>query len=105
MKTWAIVRTGAKQYKVEEGSKIDIERLVASDTTSVNLDEVLLIVKDGKVEIGTPRVKGGKVKAKVLENFKDKKIKVVKFKSKSRYLRTRGHRQQKTKVLIEKILV
>lgn len=104
MKTWAIVKSGAKQYKVEEGSKIDVEKLKGNDTSSVSLNEVLLIVKDDKVEIGNPTVKGGKVKAKVLENFKEKKIRVVKFKSKSRYLRTRGHRQQKTKVLIEKIV-
>jgi len=56
------------------------------------------------VTVGTPLVDKAKVSGKIVETFKDKKIRVVKFKSKSRYMRTRGHRQAKTKVLIEKIL-
>ena len=103
MKNWAVIRSGSKQYKVEEGDQIAVEKLNAVPEATVNFDQVLLIVKDDKMEIGKPLIDKAKVRAKVLENFKEKKIRVVKFKSKSRYLRTRGHRQKKTKVLIEKI--
>ena len=103
MKNWAVIQSGSKQYKVEEGDQIAVEKLNVAPEATVNFDQVLLIVKDDKMEIGKPLIDKAKVRAKVLENFKEKKIRVVKFKSKSRYLRTRGHRQQKTKVLIEKI--
>lgn len=103
MKTWAVVRSGAKQYKVEEGSEVTVEKLGINKDDSVSFDEILLLVKDGKIELGKPLVDKIKVKGKVLENFKDKKVKVIKFKSKSRYLKTQGHRQSKAKVLIEKI--
>ena len=103
MKNWAVIRSGSKQYKVEEGDQIAVEKLNAVPEATVNFDQVLLIVKDDKMEIGKPFIDKAKVRAKVLESFKEKKIRVVKFKSKSRYLRTRGHRQKKTKVLIEKI--
>ncbi len=105
MKNWAVIRSGSKQYKVEEGDQIAVEKLNVEGEATVNFDQVLLIVKDDKMRIGKPLIDKAKVRAKVLENFKEKKIRVVKFKSKSRYLRTRGHRQQKLKVLIEKISV
>ncbi len=103
MNTWAIIRTGGKQYKVREGNAVVVEKLKTNTQASINFEEVLLVSTDGKLQIGKPLVDKAKVKAKILEDFKDKKIRVVKFKSKSRYLKTQGHRQQKTKVLIEKI--
>ena len=102
MNTWAVIKTGAKQYKVAEGSVVNIEK-VESKGDSISFDQILLVVKDDKVEIGKPYLEKAKVKGKILETFKDKKVRVVKFKSKSRYLRTRGHRQILTRVLIEKI--
>lgn len=103
MKTWAIIKTGGKQYKVTEGDTLAVEKLNVNSQSTINFDEVLLVSNSGKLQIGKPFVEKAKVKAKILENFKDKKIRVVKFKSKSRYLKVRGHRQKKTKVLIEKI--
>jgi len=100
---WAVIRTGGKQYKVSEGESIDIEKLDKKDGESVKFDEVLLVGTDGSVKVGKPLVEKSSVKAKVISNFRDKKIRVVKFKSKSKYTRTNGHRQSKTKVLIEKI--
>lgn len=98
---WAIIKTGGKQYKVSEGQKIVVEKLETKDG-KVTFDQVLLLGGDRNT-IGTPLVEKAKVSGKVLENFKEKKIRVVKFKSKSRYTRTSGHRQSKTKILIEKI--
>ena len=103
MDSWAIIKTGGKQYKVSEGSIVAVDKLSESDKDLVNFDQVLALVDGERFNWGKPYVAGARVKAKILENYKDKKIRVVKFKSKSRYLRTRGHRQQMTKILIEKI--
>lgn len=103
MSNWAIIRTGGKQYKVTEGQSVDVEKLDKKDGESVKFDEVLLVSNDGSIKVGKPLVEKSSVKAKIVATFRDKKIRVVKYKSKSRYLRTTGHRQSKTKVLIEKI--
>lgn len=105
MSSWAVIKTGGKQYKVAEGEKLGIEKIDAAGKDTIQFNEVLLVKKNGTLEIGKPFVVNTRVNAKILKNFKDKKVRVVKFKSKSRYLRTRGHRQQKIKVLIEKISV
>ncbi len=102
MDTWAVIRTGGKQHKVAVGEILSVEKISAKGET-VSFDEVLLVSSSGKLQIGKPLVEKAKVKAKILGDFKGKKVRVVKFKSKSRYLRTTGHRHQKTKVKIEKI--
>ncbi|MBI2594126.1 50S ribosomal protein L21 [Candidatus Curtissbacteria bacterium] len=104
MATWVVIKTGGKQYKVAEGEKIEIEKISPGRGEDIAFDEVLLVVDGQKVTLGKPLVAKARVKALVLEDFKDKKIRVVKFKPKSRYLRQTGHRQAKTRVLIEKIL-
>lgn len=102
MNTFAVIKTGGKQYKVTEGETLDVEKL-AVDKDKVTFEEILLTSQDGKIQLGTPFVSGAKVAAKIVDNIKDKKIRVVKFKSKSKYLKIKGHRQQKTRILIEKI--
>ena len=104
MDRWAIVKTGGKQYKVAEGDLISVEKLGAKKE-SIVLNDVLLLRNLKGLTIGKPFVPNAKVNAKVVDNFKGKKIRVVKFKSKSRYTRTRGHRHLKTKILIEKISI
>jgi len=89
----AIFVTGGKQYMVEEGQELYVEKL------EVVFDEVLYV--DGKV--GTPTVKGAKVVAKVLKHGKQKKILVFKYKPKKKYRKTQGHRQPYTKILIKSI--
>lgn len=89
---YAIVKTGGKQYCVEVGKKISVEKLDVEVGSEVTLDEVLFIGGD-KVEIGAPLVKGAKVTAKVLEQGKGKKIRIFKYKAKSNYRRRQGHRQ------------
>ncbi len=98
---WAVIKTGGKQYKVEEGTKLAVEKLEPKDN-KVAFDQVLALGGD-KVRVGTPYLDKVKVTAKVVEQFRGEKIRVVKFKSKSRYTRTTGHRQNLTRVLIEKI--
>ncbi len=104
MDTWAVITTGGKQHKISEGAVFSTEKLKETGKDSVIFDQVLAFSSNGQGKIGKPYLADVKVKAKIIESYKDKKVRVVKFKSKSRYLRVRGHRHQKTKVLIEKIL-
>lgn len=102
----AVIKTGGKQYKVEEGDTIRVEKLDgAEEGKKVAFDQVLFLgEKDGKdVKIGAPTVSGAKVTAKVLKQGRAKKVEVKKFKAKIRYARTYGHRQPFTEVQIEKI--
>lgn len=99
-KEYAIVETGAKQYIVAVGDMLKIEKIEgvkAGDT--IKLDKVLAIDNGSKAEVGTPYL-SSKVEAKVIEIAKDKKISVIKYKSKSRYFVKQGHRQTLMKVEI-----
>lgn len=100
---FAVIKTGGKQYVVHEGLYFDIEKIDAEEGKQVTFDEVLLFADGGNVKIGTPKVESAKVTAKVLKQFKDKKVTVLKYKPKKRYKKTYGHRQPLTKVQIEKI--
>lgn len=99
---YAIIKTGGKQYVVEEGKVISIEKLDVEEGAEVTFDEVLLVSGDD-VKIGAPNVAGAKVIGKVLEQGKERKIRIFKYKAKSNYRRRQGHRQPFTKVKIEKI--
>ena len=99
---YAIIKTGGKQYVVEEGKVISIEKLDVEEGAEVTFDEVLLVSGDD-VKIGQPNVEGAKVTGKVLEQGKERKIRIFKYKAKSNYRRRQGHRQPFTKVKIEKI--
>ncbi len=99
---YAIIKTGGKQYCVEEGKVITIEKLDVEAGAEVAFDEVLLVSGDS-VKIGQPTVAGAKVTGKVLEQGKGAKIHIFKYKAKSNYRRRQGHRQPFTKVQIEKI--
>ena len=100
---YAIIKTGGKQYKVAEGDVIMVEKLAAGEGEAVVFDQVLTVVNDADVKIGTPVVEGAKVTGKVEAQGKDKKILVFKYKAKSNYRKRQGHRQPCTKVVIEKI--
>jgi len=96
---YAVIRTGGKQYKVEEGDILHVEKLEAEKGDSVTFDEVLLIGGEDYT-IGTPTVNGAKVSASVVRQFRDKKIIVFKIKRRKRYRKTQGHRQYLTEVRI-----
>ena len=100
---YAIIKTGGKQYRVQEGDKIFVEKLTNDVDSEVVFDQVLAVVNDGDVKVGSPVVEGANVTGKVLEQGKAKKILVFKYKAKSDYRRRQGHRQPFTKVVIEKI--
>ena len=97
----AVIETGGKQYYVEEGSVLFVEKLDAAADSKVIFDHVLMIGSN----CGNPYVEGAKAEAKVLKHGKNKKIKVYKYKQKKKYRRTQGHRQPYTKVEITKLVV
>ena len=100
---FAIIETGGKQYKVNEGEIIFVEKLEAEVDTDVVFDSVKALSKDGALKIGTPNVEGAKVTAKVLRQGKSKKIYVIKYKSKKNEKKKIGHRQPYTKLQIVSI--
>ena len=99
---YAIIATGGKQYKVQEGDVIKVEKLGAGAGETVTFDQVLA-VNNGELKIGCPTVDGATVSATVVKEGKGKKVIVYKYKRKTGYQKKNGHRQQYTKVKIEKI--
>ena len=97
---YAVFKTGGKQYRAAKGDKLKIEKLDAAEGDSIEFDNVLLVGEGESVKVGTPLVSGSKVKATVLLQAKDKKIRIVKFRRRQNYRRTQGHRQQFTLVEI-----
>lgn len=100
---YAVIETGGKQYKVQEGRTLAIERLPVDPGTALTLDRVLLVGDEATRTVGTPVVKGAKVTATVLGHSKAKKVLVFKYKSKVHYRRKKGHRQLYTTIRIDKI--
>ena len=100
---YAVLATGGKQYRVQEGDVIYVEKLNAEVDSSVELNEVLAVGTDAGIKVGAPVVEGAKVVAKVAAQGKAKKVIVFKYKAKKDYRRKNGHRQPYTKLVIEKI--
>ncbi|HEU0085510.1 MAG TPA: 50S ribosomal protein L21 [Candidatus Paceibacterota bacterium] len=92
---FAVITTGGKQYKVSEGSAISVEKMKGDykKGDKVSFDKVLLVDDGSNTTIGTPYIVGAKVEAEITEIGRAKKVMVVKFKQKSRYLKRNGHRQ------------
>jgi large subunit ribosomal protein L21 len=100
----AVIKTGGKQYLVQEGDKIKIEKIDKEVGEEIIFDEVLLLKNEkGEIKIGQPFLKDVKVIGKVLSQGKGKKIIVLKYKPKRRYRVKKGHRQKYTEVEIVKI--
>jgi large subunit ribosomal protein L21 len=98
----AVIETGGKQYLVKPGDQIKVEKLKKpARGTAVNFDQVLLFVSGKEIKIGTPYIKGLKIKATWLKEEKGKKITIVRYKSKTRRSKKKGHRQTYTVVSID----
>jgi large subunit ribosomal protein L21 len=100
---YAIIETGGKQYNVEVGNIIYVEKLDVADDAKVDFDKVLLISGDDNHKIGTPYLNGASVTASVIEHGKEKKVIVYKYKSKKSFHKKKGHRQPFTKLTVDKI--
>ena len=102
---YAIIEACGRQYKVQEGEAVYFEKLDVEEGKKVSFDKVVLISNDGKVQVGNPYIANAKVEGKVVSNGKAKKILVFKYKAKKNERKTRGHRQDYTKVEITSIKV
>ena len=99
---FAIIETGGKQYKVEPGQELEIEKVEPLKGKKIVFDKVLLVKDGDMVTFGKPYINGVAVEAEVLEQKKGKKIRVARFKAKSRYRKVKGYRQRLSLVKIGK---
>jgi large subunit ribosomal protein L21 len=100
---YAIVKTGGKQYRVETGATVYVERLATPVGETVTLEEVLLVSNDDGVRLGSPRVDKASVVGTVVDQGRDRKVRVFKYRKRKHYRRTRGHRQGYTALRIDAI--
>jgi large subunit ribosomal protein L21 len=100
---YAIVNIAGQQFKIEQGQEIFVHRLEGEEGANVEFDEILLVDNDGKINVGTPNVEGAKVSGKILAHVRADKVKVFKKKRRKGYQKESGHRQDLSKVIIEKI--
>ncbi len=102
---YAIIRLGGRQYRVEPGRFIDVDRLPHEQGEEITIDDVLLLNNDGEVTVGQPTVEGASVTATVEEQFRGEKLIVFKYRQRTSYRRKRGHRQYHTRLRINDITV
>ena len=100
---YAVIRTGGKQYRVEAGQRLRVEKLSGAAGDRVEFPEVLMIGGDGETAVGTPTVEDAHVVGEIVEQGRSRKVTVFKYKNKTRYRRVRGHRQQQTVLAITEI--
>ena len=100
---YAVIRSGGKQHRVEPGDRLKVEKLEGDVGSQIELGDVLMVEKDGKVTLGEPVIAEAKVTVTVLGQDRHKKIIVFKKKRKKQYRRTRGHRQPYTELLVDDI--
>lgn len=100
---YAVIKTGGKQYRVEKDQTLRVEKLEAEPGTQVNFGEVLMLVNNKDIQIGSPVVSGAKVVAEVIEHGRGVKIETIKFRRRKHHMKRQGHRQSYTKVKITEI--
>lgn len=100
---YAVIESGGKQYRVQAGETIEVERLEANAGDTIELDRVLLVNNDGDLVIGQPLVDGASVQATVVAQAKDKKKIIFRYHNKNRYRVKKGHRQPITRLRIDSI--
>ena len=101
---YAIIESGGKQYRIEQGQTLEVERLNVAEGDTVELDRVLLIAENDRITMGTPTIDGAKVIATSKGEGKSRKVIVLKYKPKVRYHKKTGHRQPFTRLVIDSIV-
>ena len=100
---YAVIKTGGKQYKVQQGDTVRVEKLDAAEGDTISLSDVLMVIDDDKVSVGTPVVEGASVSAKVVSHGRGEKVKIIKFRRRKHHRKQMGHRQSYTELSIEGI--
>ena len=100
---YAVIKTGGKQYRVNAGERIKVEKLVAEVGDTVTLDQILMVSDGEKTTIGSPIIKGASVKATVVSHGRGDKVMIFKMRRRKHYRKTQGHRQSFTEIKIEAI--
>lgn len=100
---YAIIRTGGKQYRVNPGDVVRVERLEGEVGSTITLEDVLLVGGDGEARVGNPRLAGVSVVGTVVGQDRDSKVRVFTYRKRKHYRRTRGHRQSFTAVRIDAV--
>ena len=100
---YAVIVSGGKQHRVEEGETLKLEKLNIEVGASVDFDRVLLVVNDEDVKIGAPVVEGAKVSAEIVSHGRGKKVRIMKFKRRKHHMKQMGHRQWFTEIKITSI--
>jgi len=100
---YAVIESGGKQYRVAEGDEIQVEKLDIETGKEIDFDRVLMVAGEGNVQVGSPTVEGAQVKATVKSHLRGKKI--IVYKHKKNYHKKQGHRQNYTRLRIDKISV
>ncbi len=102
---YAIIASGGKQYRVEPGALVTLERLSGEVGSKLDLDQVLMVSDGTQVKVGRPTVAGAKVVSEIVAHTRGDKIDVFKFKKRKKYRRKTGHRQEQTRVRIAEIVM
>ena len=97
---YAVIASGGKQYRVQEGQTLKLEKIEVEAGANIDFDQVLLVAEGDKVSIGEPVVKGAKVTAEVVSHGRHKKVKILKFKRRKHHMKQMVHRQWFTEVKI-----
>ncbi len=97
---YAVIQTGGKQYRVQEGTYLKVEKLELGTGDSIEFDKVLMIQSDNDIKVGLPYVEGGKVTATVLSQGRHDKIRIIKFRRRKHHMKQMGHRQYYTEIQI-----
>jgi large subunit ribosomal protein L21 len=97
---YAVIKTGGKQYRVSQGDKVRVEKIVAEEGQDIQLDSVLMIGDGDNVTVGTPLVDGATVSATVKAQGRAKKVKIIKFRRRKHHMKRQGHRQSYTELEI-----
>ncbi|QBQ53714.1 50S ribosomal protein L21 [Nitrosococcus wardiae] len=100
---YAVIKTGGKQYRVQEGDTLRVEKIDADEGANITLDQVLLVADGDNIQIGTPYIEGGKVSATVKNQGRGEKIKIIKLRRRKHHRKQMGHRQYFTELQIDNI--
>ena len=100
---YAIIRSGARQFRCVEGTTIEVDRLPVEAGAAHTFGEVLLIVNDGNVTVGTPTIAGAAVNTTVIDEFRAPKVIAYRYKAKERQRKKRGHRETYTRLMVNTI--